>query len=147
MRRAITVLVSLCLLAALTTSALAKPNNTLTFKTGSFVITCTSTGQVCSPAEPLTFNIPRKGALTSVTYTTAATHCSAIRVSVLLKGNTVAKLPRLDAGDATATVKPDVKLKKGSTTLGFRAKGFTGGCNAGQLGSWGGKVTIKVKLD
>jgi hypothetical protein len=145
MRRPFTVLVSLCLLGAFTASALAKPNS-LSFTTGSFTVTCTSTGQVCSPAQPLTFHLPRKGSLTSVAYTTAATHCSAIRLSVLLKGDTVAKLPRLDAGDATATVKPDVGLKKGSTTLGFRAKGFTGGCNAGQLGSWGGKVTIKVKL-
>jgi len=146
MRRAMTVLVSICVVAALSTSALANGNK-LSFTTGRFIVTCTSTGQVCRPAEPLTFKLPRSGALTSVTYTTAKTHCSAIRVSVRLKGKTVAKLPRLDAGDATASVNPDVKLKKGTTTLGFRAKGFTGGCNAGQLGSWGGKITIKVKLD
>jgi hypothetical protein len=141
-----TILVSLCLLAALSASALAKGNK-LSFTTGQFVVNCTSTGEVCSPTEQLHFNLQGKGTLTSVTYRTAKTHCSAIRVSVRFKGETVAKLPRLDVGDATASVNTDVKLKKGTNTLGFRAKGFTGGCNAGQLGSWGGKITIKVKLD
>jgi hypothetical protein len=36
---------------------------------------------------------------------------------------------------------------QGRNHAALRAKGFTGGCNAGQLGSWGGKITIKVALD
>jgi hypothetical protein len=38
-----------------------------------------------------------------------------------------------------------VSLPKGKTTLGFQAQGFTGGCNVGHVGSWGGKVTVTVK--
>ena len=149
MRRAVTIFVSLCLVAALASSALAKPPKpvTLGFTTGTFVVTCTSTGQVCAPDEPLTITLPRSGTLTKVVYTTAQAHCSAVRVFVRLKGKTVAKLPRLDAGDATAKVKTNVKLKKGTNTLGFRGKGFLGGCNVGRVGSWGGKVRIKVRLD
>jgi hypothetical protein len=146
MRRSATVLLALLLVvAALAIPALAK-SSTLTFSTGNFVVTCTSTGQLCSPAKHLSVTLPREGALVSVIYTTAATHCSAVQVSVRLNGKTVATLPRLNAGSATATVKTDVKLKKGKTTLGFKAKGFTGGCNAGLLGSWAGKVTVKVSL-
>lgn len=146
MRRVLTFLVSLCLAAALAGPAFAG-NGKLSFTTGNFVVTCTSTGQFCKPGKKLTFTLPRRGTLTSVIYTTAKTHCSAIRVFVLRNGKTVAKLPRLEAGDATASVHPGLGLHKGSTTLRFRAKGFTGGCNAGQLGSWGGKITIKVALD
>ena len=122
-------------------------NGTLTFTTGQFVVTCTSTGQICKPAKRLKFTLPRRGTLRSVTYTTAREHCSAVRIFVLRGRRTIAKLPRLDAGDATATVHTAVRLPEGDRTLRFRAKGFTGGCNAGQLGSWGGKITIRVKLD
>ena len=146
MRRVLALIASLCLAAVLTASALAGDGR-LSFTTGNFVVTCTSTGQFCKPGKKLTFTLPRRGTLTSVIYTTAKTHCSAIRVFVLRNGSTVAKLPRLDAGDATASVHPGLGLHKGATTLRFRAKGFTGGCNAGQLGSWGGKLTVKVRLD
>jgi hypothetical protein len=146
MRRVLALIASLCLAAVLTASALAGDGR-LSFTTGKFVVNCTSTGQVCTPAKKLTFSLPRKGTLTSVIYTTPKTHCSAIRLFVLRNGQTVAKLPRLDAGEATAITHPGLELKKGTTTLRFRAKGFTGGCNVGYVGSWGGKVTIKVALD
>ena len=149
MRRVLCILVVLCIGTALASSALASPAKpvTLRFTTGSFVVTCTSTGQLCTPDEPLTFKLPRSGSLTKVVYTTAKTHCSAIRVFVRLKRRTVAKLPRLDAGDATGEVKTDVKLRKGANALWFRAKGFVGGCNVGRVGSWGGTVKITVKLE
>jgi hypothetical protein len=149
MRRAVVILLSFCVAAAFASSSFAKPAKPvfLKFTTGSFVVTCTSSGQVCAPDEPLTFTLPRGGTLTKVVYTTPKTHCSAVRVFVRLKGKTVAKLPRLDAGDATGKIETDVKLKKGTNTLGFRAKGFVGGCNAGVVRSWGGKVTVTVKLD
>jgi hypothetical protein len=35
---------------------------------------------------------------------------------------------------------------KGASKLGFRAKGFLGGCNTGRVGSWGGRITVTVKL-
>ena len=139
---------SFCLILALASFAVAKPTKPVIreFTTGPFVVNCKSTGQVCTPGEPLTFTLPRSGRLTKVFYKTAKAHCSAIRLSVRLKGKKVAMLPRLDVGDATTSAKTDVKLQKGKTTLRFRAKGFVGGCNAGQLGSWGGKVKIVVKL-
>jgi hypothetical protein len=145
-RRSATALLGLLLgLAALAIPALAK-SGTLTFTTGSFVVTCTSTGELCTPAEHLSVVLPRKGTLVSVAYTTAKTHCSTVEVFVRLHGKTVATVPPLAAGAATSKIKTNVKLKQGKTTLGFQAKGFTGGCNAGLLGSWGGKATVKVSL-
>jgi hypothetical protein len=146
MRRVLALLASLCLAGALTASAFAGDGR-LSFTTGSFVVNCTSTGQVCTPAKKLTFSLPRKGTMTRVIYTTPKTHCSAVRVFVLRGRKTVARLPRLEAGEATANVQTNVRLKEGTTTLRFRAKGFTGGCNTGYVGSWGGKVTVKVRLD
>jgi hypothetical protein len=144
-RRSATALLSLLLGLALTIPALAK-SGTLTFTTGSFVVTCTSTGQLCTPAERLSVKLPRKGTMVSVAYTTAKTHCSTVQVFVRLGGKTVATLPPQAAGAATSKIKTNVKLRRGKTTLGLQAKGITGGCNAGALGSWGGTATVKVSL-
>ena len=146
MRRGAILVLLVMATSALPASA-AGGSGTLTFTTGKFTVTCTSTGQLCKPAKRLKFTLPRSGTLRTVTYTTAVEHCSAVRIFVLRGRRTIAKLPRLDAGDATATVRTAVRLPAGDRALRFRAKGFTGGCNAGQLGSWGGKITVRVKLD
>jgi len=141
---ALVVALSLALVGA---PALAKKKHstTKTFTTGNFTVTCTSSGQVCSPPEELTFSLTRKSVLSSVTYTTSPQHCSAVLVRVLLAGHVVAKTHKLDAGDKTDKVTTHVSLPKGKTTLGFQAQGFMGGCNVGHVGSWGGKVTVTVK--
>jgi hypothetical protein len=117
-----------------------------TYTTGSFVVTCTSTGELCSPAKKLTFTLKRAGTLTSITYTTPATHCSAIRLHVLRKGHEIATTGVLAAGVQTEHLKTHIALPKGKNTLAFKAQGFVGGCNVGVVGSWGGKVTVRVKL-
>ncbi len=116
------------------------------FSTGSFVVTCTSGGELCSPPENLTFNLRRPGTITSITYTTAATHCSAVLLHVLRKGHQVAVTGRLATGQQTQRVVTHIRLPKGTTTLGFQAQGFVGGCNVGRVLSWGGKVTVTVAL-
>jgi hypothetical protein len=143
--RAWKVLAVACVLAlAAAPAAARRQSRSKTFTTGSFVVTCTSTGQVCSPPESLTFNLARRSVLTRVTYTTSPNHCSSVLVRVVYKGHVVAKTGKLDAGERTEDVKTHITLPKGQTTLGFQAQGFSGGCNAGQLGSWGGKVTVAV---
>lgn len=116
------------------------------YTTGSFVVNCTSTGQLCSPAEKLSFTLGRAGTLTSITYTTPATHCSSVQIHVYRKGQQIAKLPVLAAGVQTAHLKAHIGLPKGKIKLAFKAQGFVGGCNAGRVGSWGGKVTVSVKV-
>src|SRR5579872_3555436 len=136
-----------CLLEVVAAPAVAKiGTHRLTFSTGQFAVNCTSTGQLCSPPELLRFHLSRAGTLIKIVYTTPATHCSAVVLHVLRHGHQIAKTKRLPAGMGTATVATKIKLGKGSTTLAFQAQGFVGGCNVGRVFSWGGKVTITVKV-
>jgi hypothetical protein len=119
---------------------------TRSFSTGSFAVVCSSSGELCSPFKELTFTLPRPGTVTAIRYTTAATHCSAVLLHVLRNGHQIAKTGRLAAGQETERVVTHVRLRKGATTLAFQAQGFVGGCNVGRVFSWGGKVTVTVKL-
>jgi hypothetical protein len=134
-------------LAVLAAPAVGKSaTRSLNFTTGSFVVNCTGSGELCSPAEKLTFSLPRPGTLSAIAYTTAATHCSAVLLHVLRNGHQVAKTGRLAAGQQTERLTTHIALPKGSTTLGFQAQGFVGGCNVGRVASWGGKIIVTVKL-
>ena len=116
------------------------------FSTGSFAVYCTSSGELCSPPEKLAVSLQRPGTLTSITYTTAATHCSSVLLHVLRNGHEVAKTGQLPSGQQTERLTTHIPLPKGASTLGFVAQGFVGGCNVGRVVSWGGKVTVTVKL-
>jgi hypothetical protein len=121
-------------------------STTRTYTTGQFVVNCTSAGQVCSPAKKLTLTPPRGGTVTSVRYTTSPQHCSALVLQVVRGGKVVATSGRIEAGEQTEHFNPHISVPKGLSKLGFRAKGFVGGCNTGRVGSWGGKVTVTVTL-
>jgi hypothetical protein len=121
-------------------------SRTRSFSTGSFAVYCTSTGELCTPPEKLTFSLRGPGTLTSITYTTAATHCSPVLLHVLRNGDQIAKTGRLAAGQQTERLVTHIRLSKGATTLGFQAQGFVGGCNVGRVFSWGGKVTVTVNV-
>jgi len=134
------------LLLGLVAAAAWPASATRTYTTGQFVVTCTSTGQVCKPAKRLTVETPRRGKVTSVRYTTSPQHCSALVLQVVRKGRVLATSHRIETGDQTEVFSTSIAVRKGASTLGFRAKGFLGGCNTGRVGSWGGKVTVTVKL-
>ncbi len=119
---------------------------TLTFTTGQFVVNCTSSGQRCSPKKKLTFTLGRNGTLASIKYTAAATHCSSTLLRVFRKGRQIAKTGRLEPGETSERLVTRIGLTKGVTTLRFQAQGFVGGCNTGYVGSWGGKITVAVKV-
>lgn len=147
LRRSTGLLVVACLVAASAAPAVGSSRTrSLTFTTGTFVVNCTSSGQLCSPAEKMTFKLPRRGTLTSVVYTTPATHCSAVALHVLRNGHQIAKTGILQAGQHTERLTTQIALPKGPSTLGFKAQGFVGGCNTGRVGSWGGNVTVTVKV-
>ena len=139
-----------CLLAVSALSAMSATartrTKTLTFTTGQFVVNCTSSGQRCSPKKKLTFTLGRKGTLTSIKYTAAATHCSSLLLRVFRKGRQIAKTGRLEPGETSERLVTHIGLTKGVTTLRFQAQGFVGGCNTGYVGSWGGKITVTVKV-
>lgn len=119
---------------------------TRSYATGQFVVNCTSTGQVCKPAKQLTMTPSRRGTVTSVRYTTSPQHCSALVLQVVRSGKVLATSHRIEAGDQTEVFSTSIRVPKGASKLGFRAKGFLGGCNTGRVGSWGGKITVTVKL-
>ncbi len=134
-------------LALFTAPAVGKsPPGSLNFTTGSFAVYCTSSGELCTPAEKLTFKLPRPGTLSAIAYTTPATHCSAVLLHVLRNGHQIAKTGRLAAGQQTERLTTHIALPRGSTTLRFQAQGFVGGCNVGRVFSWGGRITVTVKL-
>ena len=149
--RVVLFLVLVCLLAvtavtAVTAVSAQTRTQTLTFTTGQFVVNCTSTGQRCSPKKKLSFTLGRNGTLTSIKYTAAATHCSSALLRVFRKGRQIAKTGRLEPGETSERLVTHIGLAKGVTTLRFQAQGFVGGCNTGYVGSWGGKITVAVKV-
>ncbi len=107
---------------------------------------CTSSGELCRPPEKLAFTLPRPGTLTSIQYTTPATHCSAVLLHVLRNGHQIAQTGQLPTGQQTERLATHIPLPRGRTTLAFAAQGFVGGCNAGRVFSWGGTVTVTVSL-
>ena len=129
-----------------TAAALASNSGTRTYSTGSFVVNCTSMGQVCSPPKTLRLTPPRRGTLTSVRYTTSPEHCSALVLQVVRGGKVLATSGRIEAGEQTEKFTTDIRVPKGASSIGFRAKGILGGCNTGRVGSWAGKITVTVKL-
>ena len=136
-----------CLLAVSAVSAIARTRTqTLTFTTGQFVVNCTSSGQRCSPPKKLSFRLGRNGTLTSIKYTAAATHCSSTLLRVFRKGRQIAKTGRLEPGETSERLVTRIGLTRGVTTLRFQAQGFVGGCNAGYVSSWGGKIIVAVKV-
>lgn len=146
----VVLFLSLCLLAVAAVAAMAAEartrTKTLTFTTGQFVVNCTSSGQRCSPAKKLTFRLGRRGTLTAIRYTAAATHCSSTLLRVFRNGRQIAKTGRLEPGETSERLVTRISLPRGVTTLGFQAQGFLGGCNTGYVGSWGGKITVAVKV-
>jgi hypothetical protein len=101
-------------------------------------ITCTSSGQLCTPA----FTTPvSTGGQLQVAYTASAGHCSNIAAHFLVDGVELAVTPFLTPGQtsATFTLSP---VAPGAHTLGVQGEGQVGGCNVGSLAGWGGSVQI-----
>ncbi len=148
-RRATILVLYLCAVAAASWPSFAagkSATRSLRFTTGQFAVYCTSRGELCRPAEKLSFKLGRAGTLTSIAYSTARTHCSSVQVHVLRRGHQIAQTAPLAAGLQTVTLNTNIHLPRGTTTLGFQAQGFVGGCNAGLLASWGGIVTVTVRV-
>ena len=91
-------------------------------------------------------HLPRAGTIKTVRYTTSPEHCSALVLQVVRGGKVRATSGRIEAGEQTETFHPGIHVPAGLSHIGFRAKGFLGGCNTGRVGSWGGKITVTVKL-
>jgi hypothetical protein len=126
------------------------PTPTVTPIVRNFTVTCTNSGQLCSPLfyTSITVEAP---SLLEVQYITASTHCASIRVHFWLNGNKVFtsdflgwrgvdSLPR-----ATAFINLGV-VPAGQHSLGLQGEGQVSGCNSGDVGSWGGAYALRVTL-
>ena len=140
---ALALIASLVVLIA-SSGAATKP---VRYSTGPFVVNCNTTDrtpQVCDPPKKLGVRV-RHGTvrIKRLRYVAATTHCSAARVLVSLDGNRIGRTDFVNAGERATVEDLGVTLHRGLHTFRFRVKGRTGGCNAGFVGSWGGKITLK----
>lgn len=124
------------------------PTPTVTPIVRNFTVTCDNSGQLCSPIffTSVTVEAP---SLLEVQYTAASTHCASVRIHFWLNGDKiytsdflgwsgVDSLPR-----ATGFVKLGL-VPAGKHSLGLQGEGQVGGCNNGDVGSWGGVYALRV---
>ena len=114
------------------------------FKTGSFVVTCTSTGQICNPPQKLKLKVTNGDGVRvkRLRYQAATTHCSPGRILISLDGERIGRTGFVQAGERAIVDDLKVTLDKGRHKFAFRMEGKLGGCNVGAVGSWGGKITL-----
>jgi hypothetical protein len=116
------------------------------YSTGNFVVNCRtdSTPQICDPPEKLKVRVRHgKVRIKRLRYVAAAEHCSAGRLLVSLDGKQIGHTDYVNAGEQATVDDLKVTLHRGRHKFGFRLQGKTGGCNAGSVASWGGKITLK----
>lgn len=132
------LVVSLACLVGAASVAWATPHKrTRTFKLP--LISCPGTGQLCPPVATLT--TLRSASNVTVTYNAGSVHCSEIQLRLFVDGKRSGTTPFVGpSGTTTTTVR--WPKDKHAHILGYEAKGKTGGCNAGQLVSWTGKITL-----
>lgn len=127
-------------------STVASQRNRVSYSTGPFTIDCKTDGtpQVCDPPEKLKVRVGRrKVRIKQLRYVAATEHCSAGRVLVSLDGKPIGRTDFVNAGEQATVDDLKVTLDRGRHKFGFRIEGKTGGCNAGAVGSWGGKIKLK----
>jgi len=126
--------------------AAASKRSRVSYSTGAFAVDCKtdSAPQICDPPEKLRVRAGRrKIRIKELRYVASTRHCSAGRVLISLDGKAIGRTDFVDAGEKTTVEDLKVTLDRGTHRFGFRAEGKTGGCNAGAVGSWGGKITLK----
>lgn len=113
-----------------------------------FVVTCTSTGELCDP--PLLVPV-ETGSVLQVQYTVRPTHCASVRVHFIVDGTLQATSDFLGWPGAPAPFS-DLALdtglvdlgpvSPGAHVLGVQAEGQVSGCNGGDLTNWGGSLRV-----
>ncbi len=118
-------------------------------------------GQTCAINHELIFNIPTSGNV-SADYkvpvhsdnipfsTTTSEHCSSLRIFTYVDGILVGTTPWLgwlggpEDLPMTAQLFSNLNLTAGDHTVRLSAEGAVGGCNHGNLVSWGGIVNMQT---
>ena len=113
-----------------------------------FIVTCTSTGELCDP--PL-FTPIETGGVLQAQYFVRPTHSASIRVDFLVDGAVAASSDFLGWPGAPfpfSELPLDTGLvdlgpvSPGAHVVGVQAEGQVGGCNTGRLDDWGGSLRL-----
>ncbi len=119
-----------------------------------FVVTCASGIQLCEPAFSVSVQVPvsRPPVPIQLKYDVRATHCSSVRLHIFLDGVLVQTTGylgwegALDPYDtlplSTGYITLSNRPKAGTHVVSVNAEGQEGGCNGGQLYSWGGALEV-----
>lgn len=129
---------SLLFAFALACAAPALGQQQVTTTHGPFVLTSTSGTQLSN----VFFSIPVQSlGVLQVEYTASPTHCSDVRMHVLVDGVERALSAFLTPGQSSGFL--DVgPVTAGSHTVALQAEGRVGGCNTGALAGWGGTARV-----
>jgi hypothetical protein len=134
---------SLAVIAAVPATA----SKRVRYSTGEFVVNCDTsdaTPQICDPPEKLKVRVRHgKVRIKRLRYVASTQHCSPGRVLVSLDGEQIGHTDYVNAGEQATVDDLKVTLDPGRHRFGFRLQGKTGGCNAGSVISWGGRITLK----
>ena len=113
-----------------------------------FVITCTSTGQLCDP--PFSVSV-ETGSVLQIQYFVLSTHCSSLRFHLFVDGTlkvTTGFLSWPGAPSPFAELPLDTGLvdlgpaSPGAHLISVQAEGQVSGCNVDQPFSWGGSLKV-----
>jgi RTX calcium-binding nonapeptide repeat (4 copies) len=133
-------------------SATANSQETFESVIPDFLVTCTSTGQLCDPAFSVSGEI---GSVLQVQYFVRSTHCSSLRVHLFVDGTlkvTTEFLGWPGAPSPFAELPLDTGLvdlgpvSPGAHLIGVQAEGQVSGCNLDQPGSWGGSLKVLTNV-
>ena len=132
----------------------ATANSQETFETviPDFVVTCTSTGQLCDPPLSVSGEI---GSVLQAQYFVRSTHCSSLRVHLFVDGTlkvTTGFLGWVGAPSPFAELPLDTGLvdlgpvSPGAHLISVQAEGQVSGCNVGKPLSWGGSLKVLTNV-
>jgi hypothetical protein len=108
-----------------------------------FAVTCTSTGQQCSPAYQQTVTTSSR---LDLEFTSVFSGCADFSVTFSVDGKLVFTSGLLTPGASTGTFVAG-PVAPGPHTLAVQATGTTSGCDTGTLTAWGGRFAVTTNDD
>jgi hypothetical protein len=110
--------------------------------TKSVTATCSGGGQLCNNVPTVQLPFLSAGGVGEARFAPGPLTCSNFRIHFLVDGTEVSVSGFVGPGQDTGFVSLGF-IGPGSHTVGLQAEGEVGGCNAGTLGSWAGKVKLQ----
>lgn len=125
-------------------AAAAAPAASIRFEEfGPFQVRSTTNGQLSSNVQELRVNTLAE---LQVKYEAPAGHCASLRMHFLLDGVERATSAPIAPGKSSDYIDFGV-VAAGEHVVGLRAEGLLGGCDVGQLASWGGFAVVRTTVD